>query len=589
MNAWMKSTRWLALAATLCLFTACEGETDPPTDPADTNPPPTDTVTPDTTEPFCGNGLCDPDETSTSCPEDCVDPPSECDINVDCDGPVPDCAAPLIPVNKAGCWGCGHPDTCTCSDGQPTLCDMVEPVCDEGWEMATVGGCFECVNPTTCAPKNVQPPPPNECMEGANCLMAPPFCEEPLIPVAFEDCFGYGYPTTCSCDDGIELSCKAMEPNCEKGTTMAIQDGCYACVDPMTCKTIDIPPPPPEPADTCKADADCTFTKFESLVTNTDECFCAMCPNWPVNKPTHAARAAAWEQHCNQWSMDKPCPMPSCADPGPIACENSQCVAASDPPPSQCDTNVFCDGPVPDCKAPLIPVNKDGCWGCGHPDTCTCSDGPASCLMIPPVCAEGMELATIDGCYQCVNPITCEPQETPPPTPNECAENVLCKSMPPECKAPLIPVEYKSCWGCGYPETCSCDDGDPLVCKMAKPACTQDTVLTIQNGCYKCVDPMTCKETTSPPTDECQLASECTITKYEMLVTQVSECFCPMCPWWPVTQYENIARKNAWNTICTAWEQQNPCPMPKCPDPGTPACDQGSCIKIPPPPPPPGP
>jgi hypothetical protein len=557
MTSWMKCTCWLALVSVVCLFTACEGETDPPADP-------TDTVTPDTTP-----------------------PPTACSQEVLCDAEPHACTEPLISVAKNGCWACGYPETCTCSDGEPALCDIDPPQCDEGWELATTGGCYACVDPTTCAAQDVQPPP-SECVEGVTCLMAPPLCEAPLIPVAFEECWGCGYAETCSCDDGSELSCKAMEPNCENGTTMAIQDGCYACVDPMTCKTVDIPPPPPEPVDTCKANDDCIFTSYESLVTNTEQCFCPMCDEWPVNKPTHDNRKAAWYEHCEAWALDKPCPTPSCVDPGPIVCENSQCIAAPDPPPSQCDTDVVCDGPTPDCKAPLIPVNKNGCWGCGHPDTCTCSDGPADCLVIPPNCEEGLELATIDGCYLCVNSFTCEPVEEPPPPFNECAENVLCKSMPPECAPPLIPVEYNNCWGCGYPDTCSCDDGDLLMCKMAEPACTQDTVLAIQNGCYQCVDPMTCKETTPPPTAECQLDSECTITKYEMLVTQVSECFCPMCEHWPVTQYENIARKNAWNAICTAWEQQNPCPMPKCADPGTPACEQGSCIKIPPPPPPPG-
>jgi len=332
--------------------------------------------------------------------------------------------------------------------------------------------------------------------------MAPPICEEPLIPVAYEDCFGCGYPATCSCDDGSELTCKAMEPDCQNGTTMAIQDGCYACVDPMTCKVVDTPPPPPEPVDTCKDDADCIFTQFKTLITSTDECYCPYaegCPALPVNKATHDARQAAFQEHCSEWYKDAKCTEPDCALP-PIACENSQCVAAPDPPPSQCDTNVFCDGPVPDCAAPLIPVNKDGCWGCGHPDTCTCSNGPATCFMNPPVCDEGMEMATIDGCFQCVNPITCQPTTKPP-----------------------------------------------------------------------------------EPAGECVADSGCTITKYKQLVATVADCFCPMCQNWPVTVAEHTARKNAWDNTCTAWEQQNPCPSPKCANPGTPACDNGTCIKIPPP------
>ena len=495
MTVWKPLARQALLASILCLFAACES--DPPTDPTDTSPPPTDTAVVDTNTTTCGDGQCDANEDLESCPADCLAKPLECVQEVSCDIEPPDCAAPLIAVAKGECWGCGHPKTCTCSDTEPVVCDMMEPNCDEGMELASVGGCFECVNPITCTSSPVTPPPTNKCVEGITCLAAPPTCEAPLIPVAYEDCFGCGYADTCSCSDGTTLTCKMMEPECDKGFAMAIQDGCYECVDPMSCKASKTPPPA-DPIDTCVADAGCLLTQFTASVASTDDCFCPGCPSLAVNQPTHNARQAAWVEHCSQWAKDQPCPVADCA-PGSAICDNNQCIATDDPPPAQCDTNVACDGPKPLCKAPLIPVNKDGCWGCGHPESCTCSDGPATCFMAPPDCAPGLELATIDGCYQCVNPISCVPSDAP------------------------------------------------------------------------------------PPGDDCSLDVECTITKYKTLVTSVDDCFCPMCNVWPVTKTEHTARQQAWNTICAPWEQQNPCPLPKCANPGTPACENGTCIKIPPP------
>jgi len=58
--------------------------------------------------------------------------------------------AGLIAINKGGCWGCAYETTCSCSDGQPLVCKIMEPTCAAGLEKAIINGCYECVDPLTC-------------------------------------------------------------------------------------------------------------------------------------------------------------------------------------------------------------------------------------------------------------------------------------------------------------------------------------------------------------------------------------------------------------------------------------------------------
>ena len=55
-----------------------------------------------------------------------------------------------------------------------------------------------------------------------------------------------------SCDDGAPAFCDMVMPVCDSGLILAVQNGCYLCVDPTTC----VPPPPP-PTNPCSVDADC--------------------------------------------------------------------------------------------------------------------------------------------------------------------------------------------------------------------------------------------------------------------------------------------------------------------------------------------
>lgn len=48
-------------------------------------------------------------------------------------------------------------------------------------------------------------------------------------------CEFYRAGTYCPCNDSL-LLCKALPPDCPAGTVLAVQVGCWACVDPATCR-----------------------------------------------------------------------------------------------------------------------------------------------------------------------------------------------------------------------------------------------------------------------------------------------------------------------------------------------------------------
>ncbi len=52
-----------------------------------------------------------------------------------------------------------------------------------------------------------------------------------------------------SCNDGTPLTCLMIPPICKEGSILAIQNGCWVCVNPDTCLPWGVPE--------CKEDADC--------------------------------------------------------------------------------------------------------------------------------------------------------------------------------------------------------------------------------------------------------------------------------------------------------------------------------------------
>jgi hypothetical protein len=282
----------------------------------------------------------------------------------------------------------------------------------------------------------------NPCAADVLCKALPPECAAPLVPVALDDCWGCGYPETCSCDDGKPALCDMVPPECGPDTILATQGGCYSCVNPFTCAPLK------PPSDTCGSDDECVLTAYDTLVESVDDCFCPMCPNWSVSKAEHQARKDAWNQVCADWEKENPCPSPKCAAPGDPICVQGQCEIA----PSSCEEGITCFGLPLDCKAPFVSVAKDQCWACGYPETCSCSIAETpTCKMMTPNCPPGSELA-VQGdanfsCWACVDPYTCLEVKDPGPECNEKGECTLTNKDPSvsvqsqdDCYCPMCPT-----------------------------------------------------------------------------------------------------------------------------------------------------
>jgi len=76
------------------------------------------------------------------------------------------------------------------------------------------------------------------------CDMIPPVdCEGSTILAIQSGCWHCVDPLTCKetdrdahCDDGTIPTCKMPAPECSKSEILAYQNNCYSCVDPVTCK-----------------------------------------------------------------------------------------------------------------------------------------------------------------------------------------------------------------------------------------------------------------------------------------------------------------------------------------------------------------
>lgn len=157
---------------------------------------------------------------------------SDAAFRAPCEGE--DCTMPPPPPQGGICV---YP---SCDDGQPTLCDAIQPVCAPGEVAAARNGCWACVDARTCG----EPPPPPVCggtdpSEPICALPAPTNCPAGTVPGVSNGCWSCVEPTTCQdvvCHDGSEIICRALPPVCGPGEGLAIINACWACVDPATCQ-----------------------------------------------------------------------------------------------------------------------------------------------------------------------------------------------------------------------------------------------------------------------------------------------------------------------------------------------------------------
>lgn len=134
------------------------------------------------------------------------------------------------PLGKSDRTGSCSPDDCggPASDGACW--------CDEA--CVEIGDCCSDYAPVCEAEQ------PQGCNDGSSLSQfcdIKPGCEEGQVAAIQNGCFVCVDELTCqppvSCDDGSTLSqfCD-IKPGCDEGQVAAIQDGCFVCVDAQTCE-----------------------------------------------------------------------------------------------------------------------------------------------------------------------------------------------------------------------------------------------------------------------------------------------------------------------------------------------------------------
>lgn len=315
-----------------------------------------------------------------------------------------------------------------------------------------------------------------------------------------------------ACESEVVADCDLERPTCFDTEVSVIRDGCWQCVDQVTCSFSEVE------AD-CRSDQDCAIG-----------------------------------QYCNQ------CATSSC----PV-CED--CVALCQDSPCDSEEVAVCDLERPLCEEGFISVIRDGCWQCvdrlscepirsmtmmcnsnqdcwigQYCDPCatascegcndciglcretTCETEPnPSCRSLPPVCAESELLVVRSGCWQCVDQVTCEPsqvQETTCSTNSDCDVGSYCD----ECATSSCP----SCADCiGLCTVSSCESEAQAVCEEEPPSCDSGTVLIIQDGCWLCVDITSCEAmSVEPPLNRCESAADCS---FGSICDPCAGSSCPSC------------------------------------------------------------
>jgi hypothetical protein len=116
-----------------------------------------------------------------------------------------------------------------CDDGTDPICDRMPPVCTEFEIFAYQENCYVCVNAATCKQWGEA-----GCSKDPDCKITE-WCSPcgtsscPLCDNCLPACAAHGCPTE-------ELAlCNTVRPDCGEGNIAIIRDGCWVCVDMVTC------------------------------------------------------------------------------------------------------------------------------------------------------------------------------------------------------------------------------------------------------------------------------------------------------------------------------------------------------------------
>ena len=239
------------------------------------------------------------------------------------------------------------------------------------------------------------------------------------------------------CDDDVDAICDMEPPTCDEGLIVALQDGCYVCVDPDTCM-----PPAMDEAALCAA----TGGEMSDCLSG---CAPFTCDNLPED-------AEVCPEICGQGC--------ACPDDAPLWDDAKGCYALSEcegaePDPS--DEAVLCaatGGEMSDCLSGCAPYN--------------CDNLPEEVQVCPAVCVQGCacpaDAPLWDPSTGCFSLSLCEPDGDPSTEPDpegdlcaatggqmgaidDCAP-FTCDNLPGEAEACMTEAKYG----------CQCPDDAPL-------------------------------------------------------------------------------------------------------------------------------
>jgi hypothetical protein len=144
-------------------------------------------------------------------------------------------------------------------------CRLLRPECGDDGVAVAVDGCWQCVDSETCE-SSVEP---SDCeVSGGTCF------DSGTCPDGWERirstcgtraaCCVEPDPVGGSCDDGSDVVCAVAPPTCRDSEILAVQDGCWMCVNPATCLPWGVPE--------CEVTRDCDRGEV------CDECASSSCP-----------------------------------------------------------------------------------------------------------------------------------------------------------------------------------------------------------------------------------------------------------------------------------------------------------------------
>ena len=344
----------------------------------------------------------------------------------------------------------------------------------------------------------------NSCPDGkvcnvvsGECVSKEPICGDGLcsdnenLENCYDDC------RDNHCDDGSEIKCKMMRPECRRGEIVAYVNNCYQCVNIETCEPMVGP--------TCGNNICERGENFENCpqdcggVVECNQAIDCRFEVWPINCMGH------WECAENRC-------VPTCSE----SCGDGRCDVRGGETKENCSAdcrqNTECRRPI-DCLDKEWGMLCEGHWKCSE-NACvpecggSCGNGRCekrlgenknNCAIDcnedlycgDGVCSDGERYTCPEDCNEgpvCGNNI-CEMGEWDS-CPRDCQSQGCVSNR--ECRDPEKPI-------CDTTGVCirdnHCDDGTEPMCDSIPPRCEDGKILAYKNFCYQCVDPNTCTST----------------------------------------------------------------------------------------------